>query len=179
MMRSACAILCLVVAAASLQQGEARPARALLQTASSFSEADAAAWVTANLTGSPNVQAASSAVAQAASMAISSGSTSSSALASAFVSVLLNADSAIGNATAEAYAQALTNTIDDSNSQQVIAQAYSSAILSLYQANQIEVHLTFQKLWALAPQLSIKLCTCMICLTKHNLCVPCRQLPLQ
>lgn len=135
-------MLCLVLAVASLQQGEARPARALLQTSLAFSEADAASWVTANLTGSsPDVQAASSAVAQAASMATSSGSASSSALASAFVSVLLSADTVTGNATAEAYAQALTNTIGDSNSQQVIAQAYSSAILSLYQANQVEVHL--------------------------------------
>ena len=136
-------MLCLVLAVAGLQQGRARPARSLLQTSSAFSEADAASWVTANLTGSsPNVQAASFAVAQAASMATSSGSASSSALASAFVSVLLSAsDTVTGNATAEAYAQALTNTIDDSNSQQVIAQAYSSAILSLYQANQVEVHL--------------------------------------
>ena len=142
MKQGVCAMLCLVLTVASVQQAEARPARALLQTASAFSEADAASWVTANLTGSsPNVQAASTAVAQAASMATSSGSASSSALASAFVSVLLSADNVTGNATAEAYAQALTNTIDDSNSQQVIAQAFSSAILSLYQANQVEVNL--------------------------------------
>lgn len=69
MLQGACAILCLILSAASLQQGEARPARAVPQTTSSLSEADAAAWVTGNLTGTPNVQAAASAAAQVALMA--------------------------------------------------------------------------------------------------------------
>ena len=140
MKRGVCTLICLILAVASLQQGHARPARALLQTASA--EAEAAAWVTANLTGpSPNVQAASTAVAQAASSATSSGSASSTALASAFVSVLLNGNAAAGNATASAFSQALANTKTDAGSQQVIAQAYSSAVLSLYNANQVEVYL--------------------------------------
>lgn len=138
MKQGICAFICLLLAVASLQQGQARPARALLQTASS--EADAASWVTANLTGpSPNVQAASTAVAQAAASAKSSGSASSTALASAFVNVLLRGDGGTGNATAKAFSQALSDTKNDAGSQQVIAQAYSSAVLSLYEANQIKV----------------------------------------
>lgn len=141
MNKTFCALLCLLLAVASFQPSQARPARALLQTASSSSEADAASWVQANLTGpSPNVQAASSAVAQAALSATSSGSASSSALTSAFVNVLLNAGDVSANATASAYSQALTQTKGDTNSQQVIAQAYSAAILSLYQAGQVEVN---------------------------------------
>ena len=138
MQRGVCALICLVFAVSSLHQGQARPARALLQTASS--EAEAAAWVTANLTGpSPNVQAASTAVAQAASSASSSGGASSTALASAFVNVLLSGSGASGNATANAFSQALSSTKNDAGSQQVIAQAYSSAVLSLYNSNQVEV----------------------------------------
>ena len=139
MQQSTSILLCIVVLLATLCTGHARPARGLLQTA--FTEADAASWVQANLTGSsPNVQAASTAVAQAATLATSSGSTSSSALASAFVNVLLNGNNVSGNATASAYSLALTQTKGNDNSQQIIAQAYSSAILSLYQANQVEVY---------------------------------------
>lgn len=48
--------------------------------------------------------------------------------------MLLSADSVTGNATAAAYGQAITEVFNPYG-QQVIAQAYSSATLSLYQAN--------------------------------------------
>ena len=138
-MKHVCALICFILAAASLQQAQGRAARTLLQTASS--EADAAAWVTANLTGpSLNVQAASTSVAQAASSAKSSGSSSSTALASAFVNVLLSGgETSVGNATATAFSQALSSTKGDAGSQQVIAQAYTSAVLSLHRDNQVQV----------------------------------------
>ena len=132
-------LLCLVLAITSLQFTHARPARSLLQSASASSEAQAASWVSANLTSSsPNATAASYAVAQAAASATSSGHASTD-LASAFVTALVKGDAASGNATAQAFALALTNTSGNSNNQQTIAQAYSSAVLSFYEANNIQV----------------------------------------
>ena len=133
-----CTSLFLLLVCASLAR--ARPARDLLQSSSASSVAEAASWVSTNLTStSPNVQAAASAVAQSAASATSSGSSSSSALASAFVSALVDGNATSGNATAQAYALALTNTSGNANNQQGIAQAYSSAVLSFYQANNVEV----------------------------------------
>ena len=132
-------LVCMLLAAISLQLGQARPTRALLQSSSTSSEAQAASWVSANLTGSsPNAQAASFAVAQAAAFATASGHASTD-LASAFVSALVQGDATSGNATAQAYALALTNTSGNSNNQETIVQAYSSAVLSFYEANNIEV----------------------------------------
>lgn len=140
MTRTGYLIACLLLVIASLQCTQARSDRSLLQSSSSSSEAQAAASATSSLSSSPpNPQAAAASIAQAAAAATVSSSSSSTALASTFVNALVNANVASGNATAQAFASALSNTSASASNQQIIAHAYASALLSFYEANNVQV----------------------------------------
>lgn len=138
-MKSSLIVLCLCLALTV----SGRDNRKLLQDPASLlsasAEAQAAAYVQANLTATPpNVIAASSAIAQAAT---SSTGGYSSALASAFANTLLSANNVSGNATAQALSSAFTSASSNGTTTATIAQSYASALLSFYNTNNVAVRM--------------------------------------